>query len=185
MKAVLFTLFPGICAFRLGEHSTRALSKVDLSCNSTFDCGRGFCIEKTSCRCEDGWYSAGAPCDYEQKKQLTVFLIAVFTGYTGSAQFYTCDYPLAGLKLLLLLCPCIACCGICCGAACTSQPEKSGTEPAKNDKTADEYEDARWHCLGCSLGLAISAWWLADCIIIGLNRMDDRCESPAVPLTGW
>merc|ERR1712154_527611 len=91
-------------------------------CDEATNCNaRGVCATKEDgdwyCICDDGYTTENADdeatvfCDYEQKKQLTAFLLAWFLGGFGGGQWYIGLTGLAVGKLLMGL-------SVCCIIPC-------------------------------------------------------------------
>lgn len=113
--------------------------------------------------------SASQYCGYEQKKQLTAFLLQFFV-FCGAGQFYVGNIKYAVPQLLLCLSPCLICClQLCFGIK--RGDAQGGSGPALVIMI-----------LNCLFSLTVCAWWLADVIIFGMNN---HLDSNGVPLKPW
>ena len=138
------------------------------SCSYHGSCNR----DHTACVCSDGYLTYnnadGPQCNYQQKQQLTAFLLSFFVGWTGADYFYLDQTNFGVLKLLV--------CGIgglivfgvlaCVLAAC-----------AKNSNGAAFIGIVGYTLLVCEI-LAGFGWWLAAVIMIGKGTMSDGNGQP-------
>lgn len=135
---------------------------------STFQCGSSLCSTQHSncvygnCVCIKGYITfpidSPSKCCYEQKKQLTAFLVEFFVGF-GAGHFYIGRYDMAAPKLAIYLVLCLLnCLSLCLIYVCKKQSQ--GLRLAFNIGVA---------LLGC----VIFCWQLADAIVYGLNQYYD------------
>jgi hypothetical protein len=131
--------------------------------------------------CDDGYITpkdGGAACSYKQKDQLTAFLLHFFLGEFGAGMWYAGQYGQAAGQLVLGLST------IGTGVAWTVV---SGCAGACGTMAHDEESNclAVTACGCCGLsaalgavwattGLATFAWWLADDVLFGLNKIKDQ-----------
>ena len=105
--------------FERSEHELKKRSSTEHPCVRDSDCGEGSCKQDGNsvfyyCECDDGWIddTDGKICAYEQKPELTSFLLSFFVGVIGVDWFYlSCGngvYIFAGVMKILTL----GCCGI-------------------------------------------------------------------------
>jgi len=126
----------------------------------------GVCTSTTNCKCLKG--KANYPvigtetesCTYEQKKQLTAFLLEFFLS-AGIGHFYRGLWWLGLIKLfVLIILPILFCSLMCC---------------------IDSFKAAC--CLMSILfPIMIGIWWLIDIILFGINYYPD---GNGVPLEAW
>lgn len=84
---------------------------AELRCTYSDDCPtHATCVRtaalESHCDCNEGYVTHdGAICGYQQKSQLTTFLLSFFVGYLGADWFYLCDgdagYIVAGVFKLI------------------------------------------------------------------------------------
>lgn len=97
-------------------------------------------------------------CKDKRKSQLVAFLLALFCGYLGAANFFIGRLSFAIPQLFLNV---IACCG---GMA--MDKENPGKTVA---------------CTTLLTGLAVGSWWLADIIIFASGNREDGDGCPLRP----
>lgn len=140
--------------FQLSSQTSNETS--NFHCISDEDCSyHGTCNqEKTVCICNNGYTtypSANQPqCNYEQKNQLTAFLLSFFLGAFGAGHFYIEIFGIAAVKLIL---------GLMIG--CLQQLAK---------KSEDRF-------LVCfySLGvIVVFIWYIWDLVLFGYNKYPDN-----------
>lgn len=150
-----------------------ASSNITNCTDSLVTCSaHGTCYKDGSgCVCDDDYATfecdAGVECCYKRKNQLAAFLLSFFLGYLGVGRFYVGQVGVPIAKLLLNLFPCIILCILGC---CLMS---SGGEGAKGGIAGT---------VTCVVFTALFAWWLADVILFGLNKIDD---SNGVKLAAW
>ena len=118
--------------------------------------------ETNSCVCVNGYTThdplTGTECNYEQKKQLTAFLLSLFLGLVSAGRWYVGTYALAGIKLAISVLS-------ACFKSCAIEKDSNGEYNIKN---------------GCAFivwlpfALSACAWWLADVIMFGMNDINDE-----------
>jgi len=130
----------------------------------------GFCSSSTNCTCLHGY--ANAPnvnnknsnkkaCDYNQKKQVTAFLLEFFLN-SGYGHFYIGKWWLGLVKLIIVfIIPTTLCFLMCC---------------------LDFFKNTLFYVLSIGFIVLSSVWWLVDIILFGLNNYKD---SNGVPLETW
>jgi hypothetical protein len=133
------------------------------------------CIDVNTCKCAPGFVNYFPPgknttattyCTYEQKKQLTAFLLQFFIFCAG--QFYVGNIAFAIPQLFITLGPCI----LSCIMLCAGIGFKGGKDCCHLFVVI----------LNCLFACALCGWWLADVILFGMNKYTD---SNGVPLQGW
>merc|ERR1719150_2573026 len=158
------------------------------TCDDVDNCdARGVCTTDDDgdfyCICDDGYATYPEVdendadrvyCNYEQKKQLTAFLLSWFLGAWGGGQWYL---GLTGLAVGKLCAALGVCCIIPCCIACVAG---GGAAAGSDGLTA--VGGGIGSCLMCCATLGIFAWWLVDIIRFGMNVVDD---SNGVSLESW
>jgi len=131
---------------------------------------RGWCTRDTRCTCYEGYLSVNDDsfpfyCNYEQKKQITAFLLEFFIGF-GIGHLYNANVQLAMIKLLTFF----TCYFILCFVPYFSAQTKSNCLN-------------RW--LGCFQTLAILTiviWQIVDSVLLGIGYFKD---GNGIPLLKW
>merc|ERR1719361_1367970 len=152
-------------------------------CDEANNCNaRGLCATNDDgswyCICDDGYTTYDAEddvyCNYEQKKQLTAFLLAWFLGGFGGGQWYLGLTGLAVGKLMLGLSVCciIPCCGYC----------MVGASVAADSEGLMKSSGTLIGCCYCCAILGTFVWWLVDIIQFGMNNYED---SNGMELESW
>lgn len=144
---------------------------------TTQDCSPpNYCYNSTTCVCGNGMADnnnltytnkatyQGAYCNYQQKNQLTAFLLEFFVA-SGSGHFYSGRILNGCLKLVGTLVPFILTCVICC-IKCTASDKGTGILAL----------------ISGILGCLLVVWILVDVIMFGLNKFKD---GNGVPLAHW
>ena len=162
--------------------SNVANSQSDNStCVDTVECsGRGQCLDDTSdsddiCLCDDGYTTHDADedieCNYQQKEQLTAFLLSFFLGGAGGGRFYLENWTLAALKLSFCIgFPCIICCVMCCCGIGAGLSSDLGGSTSDGFQVAGGFTGC---CCMCIYVLGVLAWCLTDIILIGIGDAKD------------
>eukprot|EP00455_Lapot_gusevi_P008033 TRINITY_DN1345_c0_g1_i1.p1 TRINITY_DN1345_c0_g1~~TRINITY_DN1345_c0_g1_i1.p1 ORF type:complete len:233 (-),score=99.12 TRINITY_DN1345_c0_g1_i1:89-724(-) len=153
------------------------------NCTASTCNNHGLCNDaKTACICLDSWITFnpqdGTQCNYEQKKQLTAFLLQFFVGTFGAADWYTGRWGIAVGKLVLIL---VVCCGQCVLKAMAGK--FANGQELKDEEAAGAAASvgASGLCMCCVL-LGQFGWWLADTILYGQNKINDLNDAP---LKAW
>jgi hypothetical protein len=109
--------------------SEEFIVRQDINCTGPVSCSyHGDCAsDKKSCRCDSGWWTEPqtnpVQCNYEQKSQLTAFLLEFFLGWeAGAGNYYVGDTKSGNMQVCLfwaalgaaLVLPCLL--GICAGS---------------------------------------------------------------------
>eukprot|EP00455_Lapot_gusevi_P034748 TRINITY_DN3843_c0_g1_i11.p1 TRINITY_DN3843_c0_g1~~TRINITY_DN3843_c0_g1_i11.p1 ORF type:complete len:207 (-),score=62.73 TRINITY_DN3843_c0_g1_i11:209-829(-) len=152
------------------------------NCTTTTCGSHGLCNDaKTACICLDNYITFnsndGTQCNYEQKKQLTAFLLQFFLGAVGAGDWYVGRWGIAGGKLALAL---VACCGQCVIRVMAAKLAKNA-----DAAVAAQMDPASMGASGlciCCLLLGQFGWWLADTILYGQNKINDLNDAP---LKSW
>jgi len=172
----IFAIF-ALSAYFASAQNTTDCDDVD-NCNArgtcdTYDSGDWYCI------CDDGYTTHpsiaegdettdSSFCNYEQKKQLTAFLLAWFLGYFGGGQWYIEDSGMAAGKLV---CGILFCCCVPCFIACAKA------------KMGDDASIIKFvGCFQCCCILGLFVWWLVDLVNFGTNSYAD---GNGVDLASW
>eukprot|EP00455_Lapot_gusevi_P021532 TRINITY_DN2256_c0_g2_i3.p1 TRINITY_DN2256_c0_g2~~TRINITY_DN2256_c0_g2_i3.p1 ORF type:complete len:202 (-),score=24.46 TRINITY_DN2256_c0_g2_i3:214-819(-) len=148
------------------------------NCTQATCSNHGVCNDyKTFCLCLEDWITYdstdGMQCNYQQKKQLTAFLLHFFLGGIGGGDWYVGRYGIAGGKLAL-------CVVLCCTPCILRFFGLDGTtEDLREEKTP----------LACCCFLSVYCiyvaqfvWWMVDCIFFGQNKIAD---SNGASLKAW
>jgi len=148
-------------------------------CAEATNCsGRGSCATDDDgdwyCICDDGYTTHDADddvyCNYEQKKQLTAFLLAWFLGTWGGGQWYVGLSGLAAGKLCYAL---AVCCIIPCFLQCFVLKKMSGGLES-GGMMGGGGGSSLYGCCYCCCVLGVFVWWLVDIIMFGMNNIDDK-----------
>jgi len=172
-----------LLAFSVYIVSSQPTEGPGYECDEYDNCsGKGLCdIDDEGdwyCICDDGYATHPEPdddesdedkeyCNYEQKKQLTAFLLAWFLGYLGGGHWYLGLYGLAAAKLCVVL-------GLCCLPCCCIL--------LMIGLKLEDYILLPFYCIQCCGGLGMFVWWLVDVILFGMNVIDD---GDGVSLEPW
>ena len=153
-----------------------AQEDVNKETNTTINCNYGTYNQwHDKCICFDKYTTHDALpdnfCNYEQKSQLTGFLLSFFLGYTGAGRFYIGQVLEPVLKLLMPIMFCCLCIPLCI-PSCAKQ--KDGSDPDR--------DETKMSCCNCLFTVAVFIWWLHDVILFGLNNFND---SEGVELYSW
>lgn len=158
-----------------------SVSEASSNCTSSLECGNGFCdITVKHCNCDAGWVasSSGNNCSYEQKKQTIAFLLQFFLGPFGAGEFYVKNNELGAGKIILTVGSVILFGANKCFQA------MSRTVSSQQSTAINKYDIlALGTMLSGVLGMSATvAWWLADTIRFGLNKIKD---ANGYPLKSW
>lgn len=150
------------------------------NCNNMY----GSCsVDKSTCNCHLDYaeYELNKPlkqgknegenqqyCQYQRKNQLTYFLLELLLNI-GAGHFYAGNNILGGIKLTLVLLPCI----VMCIAGCLGGMSSDGSGGGKI-----LFGTALAYAALC----AVSIWWLVDVIVIATAGYTD---GHGVPLKHW
>jgi len=136
-----------------------------------------FCTNSSTCKCAEGFANYFPKsttqetlisyCTYEQKKQLTAFLLQFFVFCAG--QFYVGNIQYAIPQLIIGVIPWVL--------TCLMIFLRFGITAKK--KTCIHNLITIFNCLSA---FTFCAWWLADVIIFGMNNFNDN---NGVPLQHW
>lgn len=168
LKFILFSLFfiSGVYAQNLRHHDTAGLGVSN--CNSSDFCGiNGQCVENI-CKCDKGFVTEIQPCEYEQKKQLTAFILQVFVGAIGVSHFYIGQVLIGVIKILLIFLPCCMCSAVWNSATSDTDPKACVVGGGG--------------CLTVLCSLAVSIWWIVDIVLFALNNYKDK---NGIELESW
>lgn len=136
---------------------------VRSSCMNSLDCNlNGKCNLTTfSCECNSPYISyKGEECNYKRKSQLTAFLLQLFLGEFGAAEFYTEYYLFAFIKLGLVAFSMLSFCVAFksgCGSICV-------------------------RLVMTVVMVAVALWWIVDSFRYGMNKIPD---GNGVSLHSW
>ena len=164
---ILFAIILLFCSNYATADSVGTIgTNVTFNCTGQESCNyHGVCNRyNTGCICNDGYVTHDFPdvqCNYEQKEQLTAFLLSFFLGIFAAGQWYVGNYALAAPKLAIGLINC-----------CVFGSSKTSDDDGKEKKT---------FCATLFF-LVVFAWWLADVIIFGIN---DYTDGDGVDLQSW
>ena len=140
-----------------------------INCSNNTNCPLpSTCADVNTCQCAIGYANfpfngvEGKFCQYEQKKQLTCFLLELFVGF-GAGHFYALRMLEGAFKFALYITPLILCLLMC-------------------------YEKINPYC-GCVMlifivlsSIGVICWWVGDAIMFGNNNYKD---GNSVPLAQW
>ena len=164
MRHILIVVFLGILSSYAWSYT----------CDTSNACGHGFCDTTTQlCKCDSGWVDdrSGTSCSYEQKKQLTAFLLEFFLGATGAGQFYVGNNNLAIGQLW----------GLLFGGLITTLLGASMGLPMDSSVRIHQSISSAFIALGLSALLADVVWWIIDTIRFGMNKIEDKNGYPLKP----
>jgi len=138
----------------------------------------GLCIRNGNnssegyCLCTSGYITLvtndtnNQGCNYKQRSQLVAFLLHFFLGTLGAGEFYLGNMGIASGQLVLLLGPILISCCLCCLYGMSTIVER-------DTNTTAGIVGIFSSCIACTISIAVFAWWLVDCIYIGLGiRLD-------------
>eukprot|EP00484_Ammonia_sp_Unknown_P027638 CAMPEP_0197036012 /NCGR_PEP_ID=MMETSP1384-20130603/13639_1 /TAXON_ID=29189 /ORGANISM="Ammonia sp." /LENGTH=214 /DNA_ID=CAMNT_0042466137 /DNA_START=44 /DNA_END=688 /DNA_ORIENTATION=+ len=200
--------------FVLALESKLTNSQSSTTCSETTTCSaRGVCVvpvpsdtSASLCVCDNGYTTHPMPatntasdvvyCNYQQRQQLTAFLLSFFVGWTGADRFYVGDWIVAVFKLLY--CTLITCCLVWCLLPCTIYMASNRYEPVSTEAAEDAIVQrilrnvvmlrntvAMGAIQCCCLflwALGCIVWCLTDVILFGLNDVKD---GNGVQLASW
>ena len=159
-----------------------------LCSDASIDCnGHGICFKNgDGCKCDDGFITHNptndTQCNYEQKSQLTAFLLALFLGEFGAGRFYVGQASTAVFKFLLIY---YACCLNCvCSRYFAARlglesPMKFGTDISDHVIYSDTPLSGMIFGLCCGVwpfmcaSCALTIWCIVDIILFATNSIPD------------
>lgn len=135
----------------------------------------GKCQSESECICNEGYLNVPSLsenktiCDYQQKKQVTTFLLELF--FMGTGHMYRGSVILGILKLLFIICfPCLLCCFVCMGIVSEADIKVQTCFLVSSITVAIVYV------------LGVIIWFLYDIANIGMNKYTD---GNGYPLLHW
>ena len=133
-------------------------------------CEHGYVDRRDKCVCLEDFITwpedSTTQCNYEQHKQLTAFLLALFLGVYGAGRFYIGDITAGVLKLLLGL---FASCVFPCVAVCCCRASDNSVLIVM-----------KFVIIGL-LSLGVSVWWIIDLVLFGTNELSDDAGAQLAP----
>ena len=152
------------------EARSSLLARSGPACLTDADCsGHGTCTVATGiCKCDAGFItpkaSGAGQCSYEQKAQLTAFLLHFFLGEFGTGEFYAGNNGWGGGQLAITL-----------GWVASLI---TGWSLAACGVPVVPYI---LYIVGAAGFLAEFGWWLADDVLFGTNQRPDGNGEPLKP----
>ena len=126
------------------------------------------CFDQPPCT---SFNTTTSQCTDTRRSQLTAFLLAFFLSWTGAANFYINQIPLAVPQLIIGILGCCSCCSCCVGRIFQSWKDKD------NDKDNVKCVQAVCMAVLCLPVILIPliqlAWWIADLVIFARNERPD------------